>query len=242
MAIADRKLREWNLREQLILETADELLNQHGYLGLNLDHLAKRIEYSKATVYNHFTSKEDLVLAVVTMHLKTRNEYFSRALTFDGRARERVFVIGIADMILAKLYPQWFSLMQLVSTPSIWEKADNKRHQAYAFTSSQCMKVMFEIIRQARNCGDLAEEYPTDGHILSGLVSMAKGTHLLTEGLPLLSDQAGIHPQDLLFDNYNLFLDGVGWRPLTTEWDYDATQARIESEVFGEEMRRLQNP
>ena len=64
MAISDRRLRERQERERLIIEHADDLLRQHGFLGLNLDELAERVEYSKATLYNHFDSKEDLVAAV----------------------------------------------------------------------------------------------------------------------------------------------------------------------------------
>ncbi|MEM9015773.1 MAG: helix-turn-helix domain-containing protein, partial [Verrucomicrobiota bacterium] len=64
MAIADRKRREFEAREKMVVEHADELLLDRGYLGLNLDELADRVEYSKATLYHHFSSKEDLVLAV----------------------------------------------------------------------------------------------------------------------------------------------------------------------------------
>ncbi len=219
--------------------TADELLTHHGYLGLNLDDLAERIEYSKATIYNHFVSKEDLMLAVVTMHLKTRHQFFSRALTFEGHSRERIFVIGIADMVLARLYPQWFSLMQLVSTATIWEKAAPEPHTAFTDYSHQCMRVAAEIIRQARSSGELDAERASDGHILCGLVSMAKGTHLLSEGATIFPAESGIVPQELLFLNYGLFLDGVGWRPLSQEWDYEATQKRVETEVFGAELRQL---
>ena len=114
MAIADRKERARKEREKLILDHADDLLRFNGYLGLNLDELAKRIEYSKATIYNHYSSKEDLVLGVATMHLKTRTELFGRALTFDGRTRERILAIGLADQIMAQLCPHGFPLLQLV--------------------------------------------------------------------------------------------------------------------------------
>ena len=121
MAIADRKERALRERENLILAHSDAMLAESGYLGLNLDEVARRIEYSKATIYNHFKSKEDLVLAVAVSHLLTRTELFARALTFEGTTRERMFVIGAADVILAKVHPHWFPIMQLVRTQSIWE-------------------------------------------------------------------------------------------------------------------------
>lgn len=34
-------------------------------------------------------------------------------------------------------------------------------------------------------------------------------------------------------------LDGFGWRPLSTEWDYAKTVERVRSELFAEEMQSL---
>lgn len=235
MSIADRKARAWKERDRLILENADVLLEQHGYLGLNLNELAEKIEYSKATIYNHYESKEDLILAVATMHLEKRAELFGRSLTFAGRARERMFVIGFADMLLAKLYPHAFTIHQVVSSPSIWDKASEEQQRCHREAAHRCMSIASEVIRQARIGGDLPEESPTDQHILAGLVGLAKGTHLLAEGPSIFPEEMNVQPLELLFDNFGVFLDGAGWKPLSTEWDYENTQQRIEQELFPEE-------
>jgi len=236
MAIADRKLRERRSRERLILEHADALLLEHGYLGLNLDQLADRVEYSKATIYNHFISKEDLIVGVASMHVHCRREFFSRALTFEGTTRERIFVIGIADMVLARVCPHGFSVFQLVRTPSIWEKAAPERQRGFREAARACMLAPQEIIRQARITGDLPEDAVSDAHILTGLVSMAKGAHLMAEDDSFFPEDMGIHSLGLLYDNYHCFLDGVGWTPTRREWDYASSQQRIERDVFAREL------
>ncbi|MEM8953236.1 MAG: TetR/AcrR family transcriptional regulator [Verrucomicrobiota bacterium] len=240
MAIADRKERAMREREHLILEHADDLLRFKGYLGLNLDELAERIEYSKATIYNHFKSKEDLVLGVATMHLATRHDLFGRALTFEGRTRERMFAVGMADQILSQLYPHGFPTLQLVRTPSIWEKTAAERRTAYFDKSGACIRVATEIIRQAKAEGDLGEGSASVEIIITGLVSLAKGAHLLADGERMFPLESGIEPLELLNENYQLYLDGVGWEPLGSDWDYDATEERIREELFGEELRVLQ--
>tara|TARA_R110000850_G_scaffold97425_2_gene203210 strand:+ start:3320 stop:4048 length:729 start_codon:yes stop_codon:yes gene_type:complete len=240
MAIADRKKRALREREQLILEHADDLLRLNGYLGLNLDELANRIEYSKATIYNHFKSKEDLVLGVATMHLETRADLFNRALTFDGNTRERIFAIGIADQILGKLFPHGFPILQLVRTQSIWEKAAQERQESYFRRSGSCMQAPAEIIRQARVEGDLSEGSPSDQHILTGLVSLAKGAHLLDDGDKVFPDELGFRPLELLNDNYQVFLDGAEWSPHRKDWDYAASKNRIVKELFREETELVE--
>ena len=47
-----------------ILTTAAELFRARGYRATTLDDLARRLGMSKATVYGHFRSKEDLLAAI----------------------------------------------------------------------------------------------------------------------------------------------------------------------------------
>src|SRR5688572_11625128 len=92
----NRKERERAVREELILDHARQMLVRDGFQNFNLDKLAESIEYSKGTIYLHFESKEDLVLAVVTRTLKERADLFERASKFRGSTRERGRAIGFA--------------------------------------------------------------------------------------------------------------------------------------------------
>lgn len=240
MTISTRKARERMDREQLIIDHADELLAEHGYHGLNLDQLAERIEYSKATIYNHFESKEDLMAAVDLRHLKLRAELFSRALIFPGNSRERMCVVGWADSIIAQMYPHWSSLHQLMETHSIQEKVCQTRRDSLQKIGHRCFEVAYEIIRQARLSGDLPQDGPSDAHILCGLISLAKGAHLLESNQSSFLQKAGIRPLDMLSLNYDIFLDGAQWKPLHTDFNYQITDQRIQSDVFPEEIAHLQ--
>jgi TetR/AcrR family fatty acid metabolism transcriptional regulator len=67
MSVADGprslKDRQREERERLILEAAEELLAEKGYHEMSIDDIAARVGVSKGTVYLHFASKEELVLA-----------------------------------------------------------------------------------------------------------------------------------------------------------------------------------
>jgi len=242
VAISDRKARERMERERLILEHADDLLSIHGYHGLNLDELAERVEYSKATIYNHFESKEDLMSAVDLVHLKLRAELFSRALIFDGSSRERMFVVGWADRIVSLNYPHWSSLHQLLLTPSIFEKINEKRSVSIQKTSQRCFTVAIEIIQQAQTCGDLPNSPASSpAQIMSGLLSLSKGAHLLHESQFFFPEEFGIKPLEMHFLNCHLYLDGLRWQKLSTDFDYSQTDNRIKNEVFFEELQDSPN-
>ena len=49
--------------KDLILDAADRLLNQFGYKKMTMDNLAQEVGIAKGTLYLHFSSKEELVLA-----------------------------------------------------------------------------------------------------------------------------------------------------------------------------------
>ena len=239
MGIAERKQRAFEAREKLVIEEADTLLLDRGYLGLNLDELAERVEYSKATLYHHFISKEDLVLAVVTRHMEIRSDIFRRAREFEGLTRERMFAFGIGDRILSQLFPHGFPLVQLVRSPSIWGKCSEARQQKYFEATEGCFSCAMSVAGEAKERGDFAPWSPPPEQVVWGLVSLSKGAHLLTEESLFHDDPGMDSPLEFLFSNYHHYLDGVGWRPSSREHDYYAAKERIENEVFAEEMKSV---
>jgi len=58
------KERQWNLREEAILDAASELMSGKGYNAMTMDDVAHLVGISKATLYLHFSSKHDLVVSV----------------------------------------------------------------------------------------------------------------------------------------------------------------------------------
>lgn len=64
MAVSLRERRRQLLRDE-ILQAASALLNENGYTTLSMDELASRAGISKPTLYSHFTTKEDLIVAVI---------------------------------------------------------------------------------------------------------------------------------------------------------------------------------
>ncbi|MGC1480348.1 MAG: TetR/AcrR family transcriptional regulator [Chthoniobacterales bacterium] len=236
-----RKERAFAERERLIVETADGMLWRAGYLGLNLDELAERVEYSKATLYNHFASKEDLVLAVVSRQMERRVDFFTRAVRYDGRTRERIFAIGLSDWLLSRLIPHGFPLVQLVRSDSIWGKCSEGRRERMQAINDQCFRLGMDVVDAAGAAGDLDEGRPSSGEVVWGLVSLSKGAHLLADDRIIQAGVAmGGSPMDCLIENYHRYLDGCGWRPFWREFDYEASRKRIEMELFAEEFAELE--
>jgi TetR/AcrR family transcriptional regulator, regulator of autoinduction and epiphytic fitness len=73
------KERQRKLREDAILDVAHDLLTQKGYEAMNIDEVASLVGISKATIYQHFASKDDLAIDVV-LRLMRRGEETMQAV------------------------------------------------------------------------------------------------------------------------------------------------------------------
>ena len=62
-------------REALILQAAEEVLLEKGYHETSIDEIAARVGIAKGTVYLHFPSKEDLVIAIFEHEMQQLLQY-----------------------------------------------------------------------------------------------------------------------------------------------------------------------
>lgn len=240
MSTLTRKQREIRDREARILELARQMLLEHGYHGLSMDRIAESLEYSKGTIYQHFSCKEEILLALANQSLESRVAMFRRAAQFRGRPRERMMAVGQAYEAFVQLHPHHFQVEQVVRLSSVWEKTSPERRQTLRACDAACMGVVGGIVRDAVAAGDLQlAEGSAPEHVVFGLWSMAFGAFtMLASGAPL--HELGIaEPIAALQQNYDALLDGYKWRPLSAELDQQAILARIQQEVLREETRQL---
>jgi len=97
-------------REALILQVAEEVLMEKGYYETSIDEIAARVGIAKGTVYLHFPSKEDLVIAIFERDMQQLLQYIdstmSSALTSRGKL-EAIFDLmhgGIISKRMQLLY------------------------------------------------------------------------------------------------------------------------------------------
>ncbi len=232
MATASRKQREIRQRELLILDTARRMLLEKGYIGLSMDRIAAEIEYSKGTIYQHFTCKEDLVAALAVQTMTVRRGMFEAAASISGRTRERMTAVGVADQLFAEIEPDHARVEQLLKEVSIWDKASAERRNAALSYETSCMSVVAGVVRDGVAAGDLAMSDGEIEQLVFGLWSLAWGARSIMAA-SLAIEKFGIsEPEAALTANYQVLLDGYQWRPLSTEWDYVATAERIRDELI----------
>src|SRR5207245_11424426 len=87
-----KTLRRQSARERL-LAAADQLFYAEGVHVVGVDRIAERAGVTKATLYNTFASKEDLVRAYLEQHMRRRQERIARIFAENDSPRKGVLGI-----------------------------------------------------------------------------------------------------------------------------------------------------
>ncbi len=227
-------------REQELLQIAHQLVAAEGYANLTMDKLTSASPYSKGTIYNHFSSKEDVITALCNAALRHEISLFKKAALFQGSSREKALALHQAYLLSAKMQPIMFNCVLTAKSPWVQEKSSAVRLTAQQELEKEISHMVDLLLQQAIEANELQ---PKAGATVD-LMAFANWA-VSFGGIALLSNASetysierlrGSHP---FLYNLNCMLDGMNWLPLSTEWDYCQSWLRIEKEIFSAEQQQL---
>lgn len=239
-----RRQREREAREQLILDAAQALIQQDGLLNLQMARLAEASEVATGTLYQHFASKEDLLVTLAARNCLARRELFERAAQWPGPSRERMLAIGIADTFLLAEQPEFFRLSQYTLTEVVWGAASAERRAQSLDASEPLGGLVMGIIRDAVDSGDLPNAHGlNETELCLGPWTICLGMHTLVHAEGVLRDRVPA-PYRLMFLHLQMLLNGYGWQPLydPAREDLDALVARLARAIFDRDPPPLALP
>ena len=237
--VLSRKQREIQARELDILRVARQMFFEQGFYGLTMGKIADRIGCAKGTVYLHFPCKEDLILALAEQCHERRQALFARAMQFEGGTRERALAFAYAAEVYTRVNPGDMQIFRTI-TPSLREKVSEQRERDFEAIERFAMHFLIKVVDDGVLAGDL--ELPPElsaGELAFGLWTIVDGGYNIIQSGVSLDEMDVAHPYRTVMRFTHIMADRFGWRPLSTEFDYDATVARIRDEVFPEEGRQL---
>ncbi len=163
-----------------------------------------------------------------------------RAATFNGRPRERMQAIGEAVELFARLHPEELRILYNGNTEAIVRKASEKSLYQMRVIFHRTMNIVTGVVRDAVAQGDLvldARTTPVD--VVFNLWAITDGGHTVALSLTPPSELGITDVFDAVMRGCQVACDGYGWRPLSTEWDYEETRRKTRREIFPEESQRV---
>jgi len=219
-------------RETFMLEQARKIAAAEGLHALTLPRLAEETGYSKPTVYKYFPSREDLIVAIAAQSSAIRASYYERAVTFQAKPREKLY--GINALNFGFLHDYFREMLDL-HINRLSHQAGTRRQKELFENENRVVEIVAGVVREAIENDDLKLPKGTDEYqILFTLSSTTFGGYVMRESdSPVMKKWFDrIRFKDGVFGE--IVLDGLGWKPLSTEWDYSKTKKRFFREVFPE--------
>ena len=144
--LTPRKKRAARTR-QAILDAARELITERGAYNLSLRAIARQIEYSPAGLYEYFSSKDDIIAAVVEDGFaRFANDLFSVPQTLPPS--EYLHELGLAYVRFAVQNPQHFML--IFNTISIHGEGERG-----VYISEGTFQALTSGLQRAQNAGEI---------------------------------------------------------------------------------------
>ena len=223
-------------REQKILAVARSIVVREGYQSLSMERIAGEVEYSRGTIYNHFSCKEEIIIALAEKGAAKRVEMFQVAASYQAASRFRMLSICYAAERFAIDFSDHFLFEQIFSLDSVREKTSHQRQQLIHTCEVQCMGIVTGIVRDAIANGDLA--LPSDvtpERLVFGLWALTTGAYSLAFTSQSLSQLGITDPSAIVRTHVCHLLDGYGWSPLSATHEVDEAFLQIET-TLGESL------
>ena len=230
-----RRQREVAAREGVFLDTAQAQIQRDGLLSLQMARVAEECGYAIGTLYKHFASKEDLLVALATRNSFSRVELFERAAKWNGPTRERMLAVVLADLLILREQPEHFRLAQFVWTDVVWGAASDESRRRALAACEPLAGLIDGIVAEGRARGELPDNALSIEALTMGPWAMTVGMHSLVQQQGLIDTALTGDPYRLLIRQLQYLFNGYGWQPLVDAGDdavLDALIARVSRDVF----------
>ncbi|MBI1194663.1 MAG: TetR family transcriptional regulator [Gammaproteobacteria bacterium] len=213
-------------REQEIIEVAVGMLSETGFLDMRMSDIADATGHSMGTIYSHFESKEDLIVACA--HTLCQDEL----LLFEDVAAqpipdiEKIITLAQCSWLISRHHPKLIEIDTLSLMASVWRRATAYRAEQLSQQHSALATTFRDIVLKTIGHGINGHEERSDeekgcmaSYLTHGMWGLCVGLMSTTQSgyastlCPADGDQAYTH----FSSNYIRFLKGYGWQEAKPE-------------------------
>ena len=227
-------------REHELLDAALKIISQVGLVGLTMDKLVAGVGYSKGTVYNHFSSKEDVFAGLCNRNMKNVASLFVRAVAIPTLTfREHMTALGFAYMLSILMAPENLTLL-MQSKTDMFEKASKARQEEHERIDAELFGIVQSVIHSAVVEQELSLESVgmTIDEVTFAFWATTFGTvGLLLNGARRCSITHALELENRVISNGQLIMNGLGWRQASR--DVDELLLYLKTKVFKTEVDEL---
>jgi AcrR family transcriptional regulator len=172
-------------REQDIVDATRALFDERGVQDIPIDDIARAVGLSRALIYRHFSSKEELFILTITRYLAELSERLDEAAAGAEDPVERLEAVTGTFADFALEYPAFLDCaISLLRRPHevLREMVSDAVWIRLGLGMASCLGVCADVLREGRDAGVFTVEDPDFS--ANHLWTVALGTmHLARSGV-----------------------------------------------------------
>ncbi len=208
MDIISRRDKEKLLREADIIAAAEKIFYRKGFASSSMDEVAKEAQFTKRTLYQYFTSKEDLYLAVALKGFKQLIACFKDAVSKGTTGFEKIRLSGLAYYQFYKNFPDTFRLLNYCRFINASEE-HGSRYQEMKLLDASMYQMFINAFEQGQTDGSIRTDMdPRKGAYF--VVSVSVGLlNLLSETGKTFEQHYAIDQEDFILFSLDMLCDAI---------------------------------
>lgn len=157
---------EISRRQMEIIEAAGKILTNSGVSGLTIKNLAKEMYFSEAALYRHFSSKEEIIIAMLDFLADNMDQRYKDALANEKTAVDKFKTIFQNQFSFFSKNPHF---VVAVFSDGLMEESEGINRSIQNIMQVK-IKHLIPIILQGQQNGDFINAISTDEliHIVMG--------------------------------------------------------------------------
>jgi TetR/AcrR family fatty acid metabolism transcriptional regulator len=196
-------------RQELILQAAEQVFTEKGYYDISLDEIARRVGIGTATIYSHFSSKEDLMVAAIferALHrVVLRTQEIATGQQNAVEKLTQLFQFLISDDFFLRRALLYYSLG---NTPEA-QKALDARQGAISENTLMFSETLATVIEQGKHDGAFRQDIATST-MLKAFISLVRAQSVKDR---LAGNYEDGSPAELL----QVYMSGIAAKATTTK-------------------------
>lgn len=149
MAVAQRRIREKEVRKRQILDAAREVFFEKGFEGATIDDIARRTELSKGAIYLYFPSKEEIYITLMEEGSEILYHMLEQSVQVNLPADTLLRRLGHAYYGFYQEYPQYFRMMFLFySSTELTGKISTDLHCRCEERAKRSLALVAQIVQR----------------------------------------------------------------------------------------------
>ncbi len=170
----------WSLRQkqrqerlELILQAAEQVYAEKGYRDTSMDEIAARVGIGTATIYAHFSSKEDLLVAAIfERNFRRTVQDVKEICENEGSATEKIMRV-FSFLVRSDFFRRRVQIFYALGGTPQAQQAMQARQDAMQETAHTFTLILTQVIEQGKANGEFDPEMNTST-MLKGFVGLIR--------------------------------------------------------------------